>query len=156
MVTASRSDAVASGAEFLRVLVVEDEHELRELVRLTVVDQDYLVDFAHDGETAFERFRDISPHLVLLDIGLPGAFGGLDLCNAFGKERTGPFPVILMLTSNDDARTIRTARLQGANGYLVKPVSPTQLLGLLDTFDAWRLSSKRPIPEFWPSKHGGF
>lgn len=156
MLTASRSDVPAPSDECLRVLVVEDERELRELVRLTVVDQDYLVDFAHDGESAFARFRDMSPHLILLDIGLPGALGGLELCNAFGKERSGPFPVILMLTSNDDARTIRTARLQGANGYLLKPVSPTQLLGLLDTFDVWRLSAKRPVPEFWPSRHCGF
>ena len=62
---------------------------------------------------------------------------------------------IVMLTADDAESTIERAREHGADGYLVKPVSPIQVLGLLDTFDAWRLDDRRPVPRFWPGSAVG-
>lgn len=135
----------------LRVLVVEDAPELQALIRHTLDGQDFQVDFAGDGQQALARFSQSPPQLILLDINLPGSICGLELCATFRAANASPFPVIVMLTADDAIETIARARFAGADGYLVKPVSPMQLLGLLDTFDAWRLDVRRPVPRFWPS-----
>jgi CheY-like chemotaxis protein len=145
----------AAGASSLRVLVVEDSQELQLLIRLTLEGQDFDVDYARDGQEALASFEESPPQLILLDIGLPGYLSGLELCARFRSAGIRPFPIIVMLTADDAESTIERAREHGADGYLVKPVSPIQVLGLLDTFDAWRLDDRRPVPRFWPGSAVG-
>lgn len=134
----------------LRLLVVEDSPELRALIRLTLDGYHYQIEYAVDGIHALKVFAEYPPQLVLLDIGLPGPFCGLELCTRFRAEGVPPFPVIVLLTADDAPSTIRRAQECGADGYLIKPVSPTQILGLLDTFEAWSTDIRRPVPGFWP------
>lgn len=134
----------------LAVIVVDDAPEIRELLRLILAEKGCRVRFAADAEQALELIAEEMPHLVLLDHGLPGAQQGLDLCAKLKLGGQGPLPVVVMLTADDDPRTTARARALGADGYLVKPFTPTQILGLVDAFDAWRLCPTRNVPAFWP------
>ena len=136
--------------DLLTVIVVDDVPEIQELLRLILAEKGCRVRFAGDVEQALDLITDATPDIVLLDNGLPGAQQGLDLCATLKASTHGPLPVVVMLTADDDPRTIERARALGASGYLVKPFTPTQILGLVDAFDAWRLRPTRSAPEFWP------
>ncbi len=136
--------------DLLTVIVVDDVPEIRELLRLILAEKGCRVRFAADVEQALALITDAVPDLVLLDHGLPGAQQGLDLCATLKADTHGPLPVVVMLTADDDPRTIARARALGASGYVVKPFTPIQILGLVDAFDAWRLSPTRRAPGFWP------
>lgn len=139
----------------IAVVVVDDAPEIRELLRLILAEKGCRVRFAADAEQALALVGEAMPDLVLLDIALPGALQGLDLCAKLKLGGQGPLPVVVMLTADDDPRTTAHARALGADGYLVKPFTPTQILGLVDAFDAWRLSPTRSVPAFWPVwRHG--
>jgi len=134
----------------LAVIVVDDAPEIRELLRLILAEKGCWVRFAGDVEQALGLIADDVPDLVLLDNGLPGPQQGLDLCARLKTGAPDPLPVVVMLTADDDPRTVARARAIGASGYLVKPFTPTQILGLVDAFDAWRLCPTRSVPGFWP------
>ncbi|WEN42150.1 Transcriptional regulatory protein WalR [Thauera sp. GDN1] len=134
----------------LSVIVVDDATEIRELLRLILAETGCRVRFAEDVEQALDLIVGDVPDLLLLDNGLPGAQQGLDLCARIKTDSQDPLPVVVMLTADDDPRTIMRARALGADGYVVKPFTPTQILGLVDAFDAWRLRPARRVPAFWP------
>lgn len=136
--------------DLLTVVVVDDVPEMRELLRLILEEKGCHVRFAEDVEQALELIADAAPDLVLLDNGLPGRQQGLDLCAMLKAGARDPLPVVVMLTADDDPRTIARARELGASGYVVKPFTPTQILGLVDAFDAWRSCPMRSAPGFWP------
>jgi len=147
---ADQIDARSASAP-LRVLVVDDEPEIRRLLSLILGQSGCRMAFAGNLVEARICLRDAWPDLILLDIGLGGQPEGLNLCDALKRSAPGPFPVVVMLTADDDPRTVRVARERGADGYVVKPFTPTQILGLIDSFDAWRLDASRKPPSFWPA-----
>lgn len=140
-----------SGPAPLRVLVVDDEPEIRLMLRLILEQSDCRMDFAGSFAEGRDCLLGMAPDLVLLDIGLGGGCDGLALCAELKRASRGLFPVVIMLTADDSPRTVAEARRRGADGYLVKPVTPTQILGLIDSFEAWRLDSARTPPAFWPA-----
>lgn len=140
-----------SGLAPLKVLVVDDEPEIRLMLRLILEQSDCRMDFAGSFEEGRDCLLGMAPDLVLLDIGLGGRADGLELCAELKRASRGLFPVVIMLTADDSPRTVADARRRGADGYLVKPVTPTQILGLIDSFEAWRIDSARTPPAFWPA-----
>lgn len=135
----------------LHILVVDDEPDTRLMLRLILEETTAQLAFAGDLTEAHACLRTCPPHLVLLDIGLGGRPEGLELCAAIKHASHGPLPLVVMLTADDCPATLADARARGADGYLVKPFSPTQILGLADSFDAWRLDTRRAPPAFWPA-----
>ena len=109
-----------------RLLVVDDEPVVRDLVRETLAFGAYDVTFAAGGAEALERAQRERPQLVLLDFDLGGELDGLEVCRRLTSAEVGP--TVILLTGNTQSRT-RDACLQaGAAAYLTKPFSPLELL----------------------------
>lgn len=109
---------MAAHARIKRVLLVDDEEDLRALVSSIVEDLGYEVETARDGLSAIELVEQDPPDLILLDLVLPGIDGVAVL--RYLREGGSRVPVVL-LTACSDTRTIRRAMQEGATAYLPKP-----------------------------------
>ncbi|MFC7339958.1 response regulator transcription factor [Saccharopolyspora griseoalba] len=107
-----------------RVLVVDDDHAVRDVVRRYLERAGYAVDLADDGETALRRHDERRPDLVVLDLMLPGV-GGLEVCRRI-RER-GPVPVVMLTALGEESDRVLGLEL-GADDYVVKPFSPRELV----------------------------
>jgi len=106
-----------------RVLVVDDEEDILELVQYNLSKEGYEVMCAASGETALQQARSQLPDLILLDLMLPGV-GGLDVCRLLkGDERTARIPII-MLTAKTEESDVVLGLEMGADDYITKPFSP--------------------------------
>ncbi|MEU5995019.1 response regulator transcription factor [Spirillospora sp. NPDC047418] len=107
-----------------RVLVVEDEPTIARAVADRLEAEGFAVEVAGDGPSAVERARAFEPHLIVLDVMLPG-FDGLEVCRRVQAER--PVPV-LMLTARDDETDLLVGLGVGADDYVTKPFSMRELV----------------------------
>lgn len=112
-----------------RVLVVDDERRLTDLLRLELDVEGYVVDVADDGASGLIRSRtEPAPDLIILDWNLPD-FSGIDICQ---RMRAGGIHTpILMLTGHDDVHDRVKALDAGVDDYLVKPFSIDELMARL-------------------------
>ncbi|MBI3974487.1 MAG: response regulator transcription factor [Chloroflexi bacterium] len=107
-----------------RILVVDDEPIVREVVERYLTREGYTVRGASDGETALRMARAEQPDLVVLDLMLPGV-GGLDVCS---RLRTySAVPIIVLTAKGEETDKIVGLGL-GADDYIVKPFSPGELV----------------------------
>jgi DNA-binding response OmpR family regulator len=113
------------GAESGTVVVVEDDPHIADLVDLYLRREGFRVLLAGDGEKGLEIFRQAEPSIVILDVGLPGAHDGFDVCRAI---RAGSSVPVLFLTARDDEVDRILGLEMGADDYLVKPFSPRELV----------------------------
>jgi DNA-binding response OmpR family regulator len=111
------------------VLVVDDDAELRELVRDVLVEHGYDVDECADGDGALERIDARRPDLVVLDLGLP-QMGGLDVLRSI--RQSSNLPVIVLTGRGAEADRIVGLEM-GADDYVVKPFSPRELAARVRT-----------------------
>ncbi|NVI88575.1 response regulator transcription factor [Actinomadura sp. BRA 177] len=107
-----------------RVLVVEDEPTIARAVADRLVAEGFGVEVAGDGPSAVERARAYEPHLIVLDVMLPG-FDGLEVCRRVQAERFVP---VLMLTARDDETDLLVGLGVGADDYVTKPFSMRELV----------------------------
>ncbi len=106
-----------------KILVVDDDPAIRNLIQRFLSSKNYQVESAEDGKTALAAFEQFNPDLVILDVNLPDVLG-YTLCQDM-QNRTKVF--VLMLTSRaDEADKIR-GFAQGADDYLTKPFSLSEL-----------------------------
>ena len=112
-----------------RILVMDDERVVTEVVERYLRQEDFEVCVAADGHQALESARKWHPDLVVLDLMLPG-MDGLEVCRNIRKESSMP---IIMLTAKGD-ETDRIVGLElGADDYVVKPFSPRELVARIKT-----------------------
>jgi DNA-binding response OmpR family regulator len=104
--------------------VVEDEPTIARAVADRLAAEGFAVEVAGDGPSAVERARAYEPHLIVLDVMLPG-FDGLEVCRRVQAER--PVPV-LMLTARDDETDLLVGLGVGADDYVTKPFSMRELV----------------------------
>ena len=110
-----------------RILVVEDETAIAELLAINLRHAGYEVTVVGDAESAMQSVARVLPDLVVLDWMLPGQ-SGLSLVNAWRSDaRTKPLPII-MVTARADERDKLAGLDGGADDYLTKPFSPRELL----------------------------
>src|SRR5262249_53050030 len=107
-----------------RILIVDDEPQIRRIMRTTLTDAGYEVDHANTGEEALEKLREFRPDLVLLDINMPG-MGGLAACQAI---RAGASVAIIMLTVRNSEADKVQALDAGADDFVTEPFSTPELL----------------------------
>lgn len=111
----------------VRILVVEDEADLRELIQYNLKRGGFQVDTAEAGEKAIQAVSQSPPHLILLDLLLPG-MDGLEVCRRLKSHpRTASIPVIMVTAKGEDADVVKGLEL-GADDYVTKPFSPRVLL----------------------------
>lgn len=107
-----------------RVLVVDDDAALSEMLGIVLRGEGFDPVFCADGSSAIEAFRKSQPDLVLLDLMLPGR-DGVDVCRAIRAESGTP---IVMLTAKSDTVDIVVGLESGADDYIVKPFKPKELV----------------------------
>jgi len=108
----------------MKVLIADDDADLRELIAFTLSQAGYLVIKAGDGSTALHRFTEEAADLVLLDINMPG-LNGFEVCEAIRRDSRVP---VMMLTVRGEEEDLVRALELGADDYLTKPFSPRTLL----------------------------
>jgi two-component system phosphate regulon response regulator PhoB len=110
-----------------KILVVDDDVGIQELIAVNLCQAGHTVQVADDAESAYGMVRGEMPDLLLIDWMLPG-MSGIELTRLFRHEaRTRHLPII-MLTARDDERDKLTGFETGADDYVVKPFSPRLLL----------------------------
>ena len=107
-----------------RVLVVDDDPALAEMLGIVLRTEGFEPSFVADGDKALAAFHDTKPDLVLLDIMLPGK-DGLEVCRAIRAESGVP---IVMLTAKSDTIDVVLGLESGADDYVVKPFKPKELI----------------------------
>ncbi|HUJ22277.1 MAG TPA: response regulator transcription factor [Bryobacteraceae bacterium] len=107
-----------------KILVVDDEPQIRRMMRTTLTSSGYQVDEARTGEEALEKFRAFLPDLVLLDLNMPG-IGGLEACR---EMRAGSDIPIIILTVRNAEKDKVEALDAGADDYVSKPFGMQELL----------------------------
>jgi two-component system KDP operon response regulator KdpE len=110
-----------------RILVVDDQPQIRRVMRTTLVANGYEMDEARSGEQALEKLRSGHYDLVLLDMNMPGV-DGLETCRAIRASRAWPEPAVIMLTVRSGERDKVEALDAGADDYVIKPYSTPELL----------------------------
>ena len=106
------------------ILVVDDEPQIRRVLRSTLTTQGYVITEAKTGEEALESLRKERPDLVLLDMNMPG-MGGVETCREIRRALDAP---IIMLTVRNAERDKVAALDAGADDYVVKPFGIEELL----------------------------
>ncbi|MCL2466999.1 MAG: MtrAB system response regulator MtrA [Micrococcales bacterium] len=107
-----------------RVLVVDDDTALAEMVGIVLRNEGFEPSFCGDGDEALGMFRQTAPDLVLLDLMLPGK-DGTEVCRAIRAESGVP---IVMLTAKSDTVDVVLGLESGADDYISKPFKPKELV----------------------------
>ena len=107
-----------------RVLVVDDDPALAEMLGIILRTEGFTPTFVTDGEKALAAFKEHRPDIVLLDLMLPG-MSGIDVAKAIRGESGVP---IVMLTAKSDTVDIVLGLESGADDYIVKPFKPKELV----------------------------
>jgi DNA-binding response OmpR family regulator len=108
----------------MKVLIADDDADLRELIAFSLSQAGYLVIKAGDGPAALRRFEEQAPDLVVLDVNMPG-LSGFQVCEAIRSSSRVP---VMMLTVRSEEEDLVRALGLGADDYLTKPFSPRTLL----------------------------
>jgi phosphate regulon transcriptional regulator PhoB len=110
-----------------RVLIVEDEPDIRELVVHHLKREGYQVSVAASGEEALRQVQASPPDLVLLDLMMP-TMNGLEVCRRLRQDPvTASLPIVMLTAKGDEVDRVLGLEL-GADDYVVKPFSPKELL----------------------------
>ncbi len=124
----------------MKVLIVDDDLVLSDVVGFTLRRAGFEVLTAYDGLNAFDRWQNEKPDLVILDIKLPG-MDGLNLCKRIrAKDNT---PVIILSVQGNDEDVVNGLEI-GADDYIAKPFSPVQLVARVRA--VLRRSGMTPTP----------
>ena len=113
----------------VRILVVDDEKKIVEIVKAYLEKEGFAVIVAYDGKAALEQIHRQSPDLIVLDLMLPEV-SGLDVCRAVRKESNVP---IIMLTARDETTDKIVGLELGADDYVTKPFDPKELVTRVKT-----------------------
>jgi two-component system phosphate regulon response regulator PhoB len=114
------------------VLIVDDEPNIVELVRVTLEDDRLDVVAATSGTEALELAAAVRPQVVLLDVHLPD-LSGLEVCRRLRRDPCLSGARIVLLTAAAQRDDVRAGLAAGADEYLTKPFSPVRLLSLVET-----------------------
>ena len=114
-----------------KVLIVEDHVDIRKLLRMTMEFEEFEIHEAANGDVGLQMARDVLPDIVLLDIMMPGALSGLEVCRCIKANPAMKHTKVIMLTARGQAEDRRDGAKAGADEYLVKPFSTLQVLDAL-------------------------
>ncbi len=109
------------------ILIVEDEPEIAKLIQLRLEREGFSCQWCRDGLAALQAFQKQQPDVIILDLMLPG-LDGLEVCARIRQKPGAKDPYILMLTAKGEEIDRVIGLSTGADDYLVKPFSPTELV----------------------------
>lgn len=109
------------------ILIVDDEHDIVDLLAYNLAKEGYAILKAYDGETALQAARSELPSLIILDLMLPG-IQGMEVCRRIRNDKaTGHIPIIMVTAKGDEVDKILGLEM-GADDYITKPFSVKELL----------------------------
>ena len=107
-----------------KILIVDDDNNIAELISLYLTKECYDTKIVNDGEQALIAFEHYKPNMLLLDLMLPG-MDGFEICKKIREEKNTP--ILMVSAKKDDIDKIRGLGL-GADDYITKPFSPSELV----------------------------
>jgi CheY-like chemotaxis protein len=116
-----------------KILIVDDQPEVRELVEVTLSIGVYQIKQASSGDEALAMARADPPDLVLLDVMMPNStIDGFEVCRRIKSDPAFAATVVVMVTARGQEQDLEIGRLVGADGYFTKPFSPLQLMNMVE------------------------
>lgn len=115
-----------------KILIVEDQPDIRKLIRMTLEFEDFEIHEAADGAFGLRMAAAVGPELVLLDVMMPGELDGLQVCQRIKSDPKLQHIKVVLLTARGQARDREAGQSVGADEYLVKPFSPLQLIETIE------------------------
>ncbi|MFN8454202.1 MAG: response regulator [Anaerolineae bacterium] len=112
-----------------KILIVDDQIEVRELVQVTLEIGDYQILTAENGQAAVEIAQTEHPDIILMDIMMPGSeVDGLEACRRLKANPATAGITIVMLSAKGQEADLEAGRRAGADDYFIKPFSPIALI----------------------------
>lgn len=115
-----------------KILVIEDQAEIRRLIRWSLSDTDHQVQEAPNGSLGLAMAKTIRPDLIYLDVMMPGDVDGIAVCQQLRADPTMAGMLIVILSADASQDNKARALAAGANFFLPKPFSPAKLLELTE------------------------
>jgi phosphate regulon transcriptional regulator PhoB len=135
-----------------KILVVEDEPDIRKLVQYNLTQERFNVLEAEDGEQALKLLQREKPNLIILDLMLPG-LSGMELCKLLKqRSETAKLPILMLTAKAGEADRIVGLEM-GADDYLSKPFSPREMVARVRAI--LRRSEAKPATEAAPAYEKG-
>lgn len=119
----------------MRVLIVEDSDSIVRMIQALMSGRGHEVRSASTGARGLEEAFAWKPHVVLLDINLPGTYDGLEVCEKIRAEKALEETPVIIISAMSDDEVKRRAYAVGATAYYEKPFSPTALLKEIETLE---------------------
>ncbi|MGY0196975.1 response regulator transcription factor [Leptothrix sp. BB-4] len=123
----------------MKILIVEDQADLRKLMQMTLGLEDHELHEAADAHAGWDAALAVLPDLVLLDIMMPGTMDGLDLCRRLKSDPRTAHCKVVLVTARGHRNDMQIGHDAGADDYLLKPYSPMRLLEVVAA-----MASRRP------------
>jgi len=114
-------------------LIVDDSASMRQLIAFTIKDAGYDVLLAENGRDALEKMSRTKIDMVITDLNMP-EMDGITLIRELRGKADYKFVPIIMLTTESQEGKKQAGRAAGASGWLVKPFTPAQLMGVVNKF----------------------
>jgi two-component system, OmpR family, phosphate regulon response regulator PhoB len=115
-----------------RVLIVEDQADIRKLIRMTLEFEPYEIHEAANGTDGLQLAVDVQPDLILLDVMMPGELDGLQVCARVRALPALQGTRVVLLTARGQTQDRDAGQEAGADEYLIKPFSPLQLIETIE------------------------
>ena len=115
-----------------RVLIVEDQADIRKLIRMTLEFEPYESFESANGVEGLQMADALVPDLMLLDVMMPGEFDGLQVCARVRANPALKETRVVLLTARGQIKDRDAGQQAGADEYLIKPFSPLQLIETIE------------------------
>lgn len=118
-----------------KLLIVDDQDDLRRMLRIALGYGKYVMFEADNGSDALDIVERERPDVVLLDVMMPGSLDGFEVCRRIRQFATARqfSPYIALLTARQQAADIEAGRDAGADIYIIKPYSPMRLVEIIES-----------------------
>jgi CheY-like chemotaxis protein len=110
-----------------KILIADDNENIREALTYLLEDEGYSLSMAKDGAETLARVREVHPDILFLDIMMP-EINGYDVCRTIKNDPELRYIYVIMLTAKGQAAEQERGRVAGADEYIVKPFSPMEIL----------------------------
>lgn len=114
------------------ILIIEDQPDIRSLIRMTLEMGDNEIHEAENGDSGWHMVCALRPDLVLLDVMMPGTLDGYQVCQKIRNESSIRNLPVIMLTARGQQSDFDKGREVGATAYLTKPFSPLELIDTVE------------------------
>lgn len=114
------------------ILIVEDQPDIRNLIRMTLDYGRFEIHEAENGTGALMMMKAVRPDVVVLDVMMPGDLDGFQACKKIKETRSEPLTKVVMLSARTQQIDVDIGRQVGADAYLTKPFSPLELIDTVE------------------------